>query len=180
MGVVAHGKATACRSVGHCDRFAAPLTGSVIAPVSMPTPAQAPGAASLRRRLAAILYDSVAVFGVCFAAGALALAVRRGNPVAPDSPWYTGYLLLVIYAYFAYSWRRGHTLGMRAWKLRVVDATTGARPSWKQTAIRFVVALLGWLPAGMGYWRCLWDGRRRTWHDAASHTQLRFEPLPPA
>lgn len=138
----------------------------------MTTPDSEPRAASLWRRLAAIVYDGIAVFGVCFAAAAIVLAIRRGQPVVPGSWWFTLYLLCANYAYFAYSWRRGHTLGMRAWKLRVVDAATNQRISWRQSVLRFGVALLGWLPAGMGYWRSLWDGERRTWHDLASGTRL--------
>jgi len=131
-----------------------------------------PHAASLWRRLMSILYDCVAVFGVCFAAGAIAVAARHGDPVSPGSWWFTGYLTLATYAYFAYSWRRGQTLGMRAWKLRVADAATGAPPTWQQILVRFAIALIGWVPAGIGYWRSLWDERRRTWHDIASRTCL--------
>jgi uncharacterized RDD family membrane protein YckC len=100
------------------------------------------------------------------------LAIRRGALIAPGSWWFSAYLTLACYAYFAYSWRRGRTLGMRSWKIRVVDAATGHTVSWRQTVVRFVVALLGWLPAGMGYWRSLWDKEHRTWHDAVSATRL--------
>lgn len=128
--------------------------------------------ASLWRRLAAIVYDGCAVFGVCFVAAAVAVAVRHGQAITAESWWFTAYLVLASYAYFAHSWRRGRTLGMRSWKLRLVDAATGSNVSWRQTALRFVVALLSWLPAGMGYWRALWDREQRTWHDLVSATRL--------
>lgn len=135
-------------------------------------PARAPRPVPLWRRLAAILYDCFAVFAVCFVAGALAVALHHGQAIAAESWWFTAYLGLASYAYFAYSWRRGRTLGMRSWKLRLVDATTGNAVSWPQTALRFVVALLAWVPAGMGYWRALWDREQRTWHDLVSATRL--------
>ncbi len=128
--------------------------------------------ASLWRRLAAIVYDSFAVFAVCFVASGIAVALHHGQAIANGSWWFTASLGLVCYGYFAHSWRRGRTLGMRSWKLRVVDATTGNAVSWRQTLLRFVVALLGWLPAGMGYWRSLWDDEQRTWHDLVSATRL--------
>lgn len=138
----------------------------------MSAPVPSPRPASLWRRLAAIVYDTFAVFGVSFAAGAAALAWRHGATPPSGLSWFTGYLLLANYAYFAYSWRRGQTLGMRAWKLRVVDCTHGGRVAWRQTAIRFAVALLAWVPAGFGYWRSLWDAEGRAWHDTASGTRL--------
>jgi uncharacterized RDD family membrane protein YckC len=127
---------------------------------------------TLRRRLAAIVYDCFALIGVCAGAGALVIAARGGRAVEAGSLWFTGYLAFAIYAYFALSWRRGQTLGMRSWRLRLVDCASGSRVSWRQTALRFVLALLGWLPAGMGYWRSLWDRDGRGWHDAGSGTCL--------
>jgi hypothetical protein len=40
---------------------------------------------SLWRRLAAMLYDTIALFGVLFAAGAVVLILRKGDPVGPIS-----------------------------------------------------------------------------------------------
>jgi len=138
----------------------------------MPSSVPLPRTASLWRRFAAIVYDSFAVFGVSFAAGAVALAWRHGEIPPSGISWFTLYLVLANYAYFAYSWRRGQTLGMRAWKLRLVDAAHGGRVTWRQTAVRFAVALLAWAPAGFGYWRSLWDAEARAWHDTASGTRL--------
>lgn len=127
---------------------------------------------TLRRRLAAIVYDSFALLGVCAGAGALVVLARGGRAVDAGTLWFTGYLTLAIYGYFALSWRRGQTLGMRSWKIKLVDSADGGRVSWRQTLLRFVLALLGWLPAGIGYWRALWDRDGRTWHDAGSGTRL--------
>ena len=72
--------------------------------------------ASLARRSASIVYDSVAVFGVCFVAAAIAVAWHHGQAIAAQSWGFTVYLVLVSYGYFAYCWRHGRTLGMRSWK----------------------------------------------------------------
>ena len=81
-------------------------------------------------------------------------------------------LLAVSYAYFAFSWRRGgQTLGMKCWRIRVVDEHAGGPLTWRQTRVRFAVALLSWAPLGLGYWWAL-TGARRTWHDRASHSTL--------
>jgi uncharacterized RDD family membrane protein YckC len=135
-----------------------------------PTPA-AFEAASLWRRLAAIVYDLFALFAVCFVAGAIALAFRHGTAVAPHTWWFTAYLALACYGYFAYSWRRRQTLGMRSWKLYLQSAD-GGQVTHRQTALRFVAAIVSWLPAGLGFWWSLWERERRTWHDLVSGTIL--------
>lgn len=127
---------------------------------------------SLWRRLAAMLYDTIALFGVLFVAGALVLAVRGGAPVEPSTPWFTLYLAFAAWAYLAYSWRRGRTLGMQSWKIRIIDARTGQPPDWRQTLLRYAVAGLSAGVAGIGFWRCLWHPEGAAWHDSLSGTAL--------
>jgi len=126
----------------------------------------------LWRRLAAIVYDGFALFAVCFVAGAIAVAAHRGQAISANSWWFTGYLLLASYGYFGYCWRRGQTLGMRCWKIKIVDATSGGAPSWRQTAVRFFIALIGGLILGFGFWWAALNRDRRAWHDSASGTRL--------
>lgn len=135
---------------------------------------------SIWRRLGAILYDTLALFGVLFMAGIPMVALHGGEAVAPNNPWFSAWLCLAAYGYLGYSWRRGRTLGMQSWKIRLIDARTGRAPSWGQTVARFVVALLSWLPAGFGYWRSLWHPERAAWHDLLSGTRLvrDFRPRP--
>ena len=87
-----------------------------------------------------------------------------------------GAMLLVLWlvagAYFVLSWRRGgQTMGMRPWRLRVVDAA-GARASTAALWTRYAVATLALACAGLGFWWSLVDRDRRTWHDLASRTCL--------
>lgn len=75
-------------------------------------------------------------------------------------------------AYAVISWRRGgQTLAMRAWRLRLVDATGGS-PSWRQLGVRYGVGTLSLLLAGLGFWWAWLDRDRLTWHDRASGTRL--------
>jgi uncharacterized RDD family membrane protein YckC len=119
-----------------------------------------------------MLYDSLAVFAVCFVAGGLVVVLRHGNAVAASAWWFKAYLVCASYLYFGYCWRHGQTLGMRSWKIKIVDYATGGVPSWRQTGLRFVVALLSWLPAGFGFWRATFDREHRGWPDLASSTRL--------
>ncbi len=129
--------------------------------------------AGLRLRLAAAAYDLLPLIGLWFVAAVLALAVTGGQL---DTQTFTGKLLVQGFAlalsgaYFVVSWTRGgQTIGMRAWKLRVVDAS-GAPLRWSQAVLRFVVALISLAALGTGFWWALVDPQRRAWHDIAART----------
>lgn len=151
----------------HSRWFAIPVSDPDPYPVSRCVPA------TLARRALAMVYDALASLAVAFSAGALAVLFHRGEAIAADNPWFKAYLLLAIYAYFGYSWHRaGQTLGMRSWKIVLFDAKGEHYVSWRQTAVRFAVALLSWLPCGLGFLWSLFDAEHRTWHDRASSSRL--------
>src|SRR5690606_40807459 len=91
-------------------------------PCIMDTSTSAPTAtpAALPYRLLAIVYDLLPLLALWFAVAAIALLVRGGVPVTPNSPAAFvefACMLLVAFAYLCISWRRGgQTLGMRAWR----------------------------------------------------------------
>lgn len=79
---------------------------------------------------------------------------------------------LVTAAYVLVSWRRGgQTLGMRAWRLRVVEAG-GGQPSWRALWLRFLVGHASLLLGGLGFWWAWFDRDKLAWHDRASGTRL--------
>ncbi len=127
------------------------------------------------RRMVVMGYDAMLLFSVIFFA---AMAVAPITPYG-SHPLFRLYLIAICYLYFAWPWvKGGQTLGMKAWRVRV-QQPDGSRITWKQAAIRFVVALLAWLPAGFGYWRALADPQWRAWPDLASGTELVVVPLRP-
>jgi uncharacterized RDD family membrane protein YckC len=123
--------------------------------VAEPAPQPAAGLRGLLRRLAAALYDGFLLGAVLMAATALALAFSGGRPLtvaasgAVAAMGHRVLLLLLVYLYFGRSWTRGgQTLGMKAWRLRVVT-TTGAL-GWPRAALRLACALPLWLTAVAG------------------------------
>lgn len=79
---------------------------------------------------------------------------------------------LVAGAYAVLSWHRGgQTLGMRPWRLRVVEAAGGSAPL-PALAVRYAVGTLSLLAAGLGFWWAWIDRDRLAWHDRASGTRL--------
>lgn len=126
----------------------------------------------LRRRFAAAFYDALLLFGVLYAATAVVLLLRAGDPVPPNTPWFMAYLAAVAYLYFAGQWAGGgRTLGMRSWRLRLVTAAGGA-VGWAAASRRVASALISWLPCGAGFLWSLLDHDRRAWHDHLSGTYL--------
>lgn len=149
-------------------------------PVAQPQVSAPP--AALHFRLLALLYDAMPLAALWFATAALGLLLRGGQPVIPNTSaaWLEfGAMLLTSFGYLGISWRRGgQTLGMRAWRLRLVDRDGFGAGSWGQLAIRFVVAIFSLLAFGLGFAWSLLDRERRTWHDLASGTVLVRLPKP--
>ncbi len=74
--------------------------------------------------------------------------------------------------FFAGFWTHGgQTLGMRAWRIRLVGRG-GGRVSWGQATLRFFAAIVSWLALGLGFLWALVDRERHAWHDRCSGTRL--------
>jgi uncharacterized RDD family membrane protein YckC len=130
---------------------------------------------SLLRRLAALFYDGVLLFGMLLLAAGLVI-VPYMSLVEGDFPnhawWFRAWLALVIVAFFAYFWTHGgQTLGMRAWRLRLVRAD-GGEPLLRDALMRLVCALVALAPVGLGLWWMLIDSEGLAWHDRWSRTRL--------
>lgn len=125
--------------------------------------------ASLLKQFAAMLYDSLLIFAVLFFATAIALILNRGEAIE-SSPLFSLYLLFILFSFYAWFWHRsGQTLGMRAWKIRIVSES-GGNPGWGSSYLRLALALVSILCLGLGYfWRLF---KPYTWHDKLSQTSI--------
>jgi uncharacterized RDD family membrane protein YckC len=97
-----------------------------------------------------------------------------GDPVVVyDQLWYRLTLLGVNLFFFIFFWRKaGQTIGMRAWRLKLIDATTGEPPSLQQCLLRCALAPVSIVVLGMGYWWCWFDREGRTIHDRLTKTRV--------
>lgn len=134
-------------------------------------------ACGLGRRLLAIVYDSLVLLAVLLIASVPVVLLVGG--AQDDSQAYRAalqvYELLVGFAFFGGFWRfGGQTIGMRAWRIRVVDLE-GETIGWRDAAVRYIVALFSWTCLGLGFLWALVDGEKRTWHDIVSRTRLVHE-----
>lgn len=149
-----------------------------------------PEICSLRRRFGAILYDTLLLVAVLLFAAALALIFTGGEAVSSDNYYYKLYLLLVCLLYFAVSWvKGGHTLGMLAWKIKVLKQASDQsnvsledkafeKITWWQATKRFFLAIISWACLGLGFIWALFSKERFCWHDKFSGTRLvYFKPI---
>jgi uncharacterized RDD family membrane protein YckC len=124
------------------------------------------------RRLAALGYDLLLVTALVFCFTLVVLAVRLGAAVPPGSWWFPLSVVGVAMAYFCGFWvHGGQTVGMRAWRIRVV-CDDGSSLGWLRAAARFAAALVAALPAGLGLWWGLFDDNLRGWHDRWTQTRV--------
>jgi uncharacterized RDD family membrane protein YckC len=133
--------------------------------------------AGLLRRLAALFYDTLLLVGVLMTVTWLLLPLTGGEAITRETVGafeylYRALLLGLVIAYYAFSWTRsGQTLGMLAWRIRVVRRD-GGLVRWRDALIRLAASVLSWLPAGLGYFWMLLDRDRLTWHDRLSRTRV--------
>jgi uncharacterized RDD family membrane protein YckC len=147
----------------------------------MSTPDHAHAPAGLLRRLGAMLYDGLLLLAVLMVATGLFLPFTGGEAISPrENPViefvYRAVLILLTVGFFGIFWtRRGQTLGMASWRVRV-EREDGALLDWSDTLRRLAAALLSWLPLGLGFLWVLVDPQRRAWHDRLSRTRVVVVP----
>lgn len=146
-------------------------------PTADPTTASPFEPASLFKRCAAFVYDLVVLVGLG-ASFTLLAVLLRGEAIAPGSLWFQLSLLGIVTVFFCGFWSNGgQTLGMRAWRIRVM-AGDGAALSWPRALVRFAAGVLALLPLGLGLWWGIFDSQRRGWHDRLTNTRVvRVPPL---
>jgi uncharacterized RDD family membrane protein YckC len=137
----------------------------------------APG---LLRRLAAMVYDAFLVIPLLMFVVALAMGLREllgeGGEELLSPMLVQSLTVLSVVGFFSAFWLKGgQTLGMQAWRIRLV-ASAGNELTFGRTVTRIGAALLSAACLGMGYWWCLIDRRKRSWHDHLSGTELVLLP----
>lgn len=128
--------------------------------------------ASLRRRLASLLYDGMLLLALWFVAGFLVVGVFPEPPKGSGRIAFQAYLLLVTGVYLVWFWRRGgQTLAMKTWRIRLVGIQ-GQPISLRQAWLRFVLAAVGSAAFGAGYVWAMLDREGQFLHDRIAGTRL--------
>lgn len=165
-------------------------------------PLQFSVAPGLLRRMACMLYESVLLFGVLWAAGMVYGVLTEQRRALVGSTGLQVFVAAILAVYFVVFWSRsGQTLAMLTWHIRLVTAD-GERVSPLRALCRHILAWLWFVPAlatlhfagvrgglptfgavtlGMVAYATLTLLRpdRQYWHDAVCGTRL-VSTLPPA
>lgn len=91
------------------------------------------------RRFACMMYEAVLLFGVVFLANCLMDTLAQPHNALALRPARQAWLFLAIGAYFVLCWRRrGQTLPMKTWNIRLIDRN-GGTPSTPRLILRYVL-----------------------------------------
>lgn len=136
--------------------------------------------AVLWKRLFAIIYDTLIYMAMAMAYAAFVLFIKvqiAGEPVPGERATLgtVGFIGLVFFlsTFCSFCWRArgGQTLGMKAWRLILVN-DQGQKPSWGQCYLRCLLAPIMLVAGGLGYLYALIDKDSRTLHDILSKTRM--------
>lgn len=124
-----------------------------------------------------MLYDLLLVAALLMVVTALLLPLTGGEAITSQRLGaleyaYQALLLVIVVGFFGWFWtRRGQTLGMMAWRLKVIRED-GSSLSWVDTLKRLGAALVSWAALGLGYFWIWIDRDRLAWHDRWTRTRV--------
>ena len=128
--------------------------------------------ASLRTRLAAMVYELLLVVAVVFIASFLFIRLSGDAQTGGKQIVFQFFLLGIVFVYFSTFWlRSGQTLAMKTWRIKLVDRD-GKLISLKQAALRFALAFMGLSLFGASIVWAWFDHDRQFLHDRLAKTRL--------
>jgi uncharacterized RDD family membrane protein YckC len=124
-----------------------------------------------------MLYDTLIVTALLMVVTASLLPFTGGEAITSERYGALEYvyqvaLVSIVVVFFGWFWtHRGQTLGMQAWRLKVVrqDAST---LTWVDALKRLAAAIISLAPLGLGYFWLLIDRDKLTWHDRLTRTRV--------
>lgn len=125
------------------------------------------------KHFAAFIYDIFPIFGILVVTSGITLVFRQGNDVQPYTWWFILLVYLEISIYYIYFWKvGGQTIGMKAWKLKIIPKNNNQTSlTWPQSILRFFVGVFSTLLAGLGIFWKTFSKENLTWMDIISQSQ---------
>lgn len=150
-------------------------------------PTAAPKPAGLPRRFAAMVYDSLLLIALGLGYGAIVTAINVAIQGAPTErqalewgPWqplvFVGLIMVLVGFYYFFWGRSGQTLGMRAWRLKLVDQDSQRLASPGQRLARALLAPISFAALGLGYFWLWIDPEHHTVHGRLTRTRVLVMP----
>ncbi|MEY8689753.1 MAG: RDD family protein [Leptothrix sp. (in: b-proteobacteria)] len=130
------------------------------APVDPASPDQNP-TAGLRRRLAAMLYEGVLLFGVLMVGGFVYSTLTQQRHALNGRFGLQAFMFLVLGIYFVWFWSKsGQTVAMKTWQVQLQTRQGGTVPQ-RIALLRYLLSWLWFVPALLV---AEWAG----WHSSAA------------
>ena len=148
---------------------------------------------SLLRRMSCWLYEGMLLFAVVFMAGYLFSTLTQTRHALQNRLGQQVFIFLVLGIYFTWFWRKGQTLAMKTWHIRMVDVA-GQPLQHRRALLRYVLSWVWFMPPlllfqvmnapltvtllSCAVWIFLWAGSsflhkdRQFWHDHWAGTRL--------
>ena len=126
---------------------------------------------NLFRRLASIFYDGVLVVAIVIITSLPFYSFNVEESFLLKLTMQL-YFYLIIQYFFVWFWVNSTaTLGMKSWKIKIVDIN-GNNISYKKAIVRFNVSILSISIFGLGFLISLFRKDKKCLHDIISRTQL--------
>ena len=126
---------------------------------------------SVGRRLLCVFYDGLLLVAVLLVASFPFVVLTQKLDPGLARHLMQVYLFMVAGGYFTLFWRKGQTLAMKTWRLRLEAASDG-RPSWGRLWLRYVLAWANLATAGLGWWAAWFRDDRQFLQDRLAGTRL--------
>ncbi|MBP8901410.1 MAG: RDD family protein [Thiobacillaceae bacterium] len=128
-------------------------------------------APTLARRLACVAYDALLLAAVLLIAAFPFVPMARILAPSIAREALQIYLLLIAGGYFTVFWRKGQTLAMKTWGIRI-ESTRSGPPDRKQAWLRYLLACLNLALLGFGWWSAWFLSDRQFLQDRLAGTRL--------
>jgi len=136
-----------------------------------PQPDKRVNTPSFGRRLACNLYEMLLLAALLFVSIFPFAAITQPLPAEIGIALQWIYLFLIGGLYFVTFWRKGQTLAMKTWRIRL-ETKNGAPPSLAQAWLRYVLACMNLALLGIGWWAALLREDRQFLQDWLAGTRL--------
>ena len=129
-------------------------------------------AARFKHRLLALLYDALLLAALLFALSFGLVILNGGKAIPSGTWWYNASMVVAVTAFYCWCWTHGgQTLGMQAWKIRLINAAD-TPVNWQDALGRSFAGVFSWLPLGLGFFWMLVDRESLTIQDRLSQTRV--------
>jgi len=104
--------------------------------------------AGILRRVLAIIYDLIIFLSLIMVFTLIVVILRSGREVPYSATWFTLVIIILHFCFFMWFWiNGGQTLGMRAWKIKVVNKE-GKPIDFSSALRRYLSSFSIFLPPG--------------------------------